>query len=96
MMDGIEKRTQGRVQFKRFCCGEMGSDPFSVLVLIGLNVDELSVSPNVIPEVKRIIRSVTFDQCRSLVKRVMRHKTTADIEADIEKFILQHVQNSRH
>jgi phosphotransferase system enzyme I (PtsI) len=77
-------------------CGEMCADPFSVLVLIGLKVDQLSVSPNVIPEVKRIIRSVTFDQCRTLVRRVMRHKTTAEIEAEIEKFIMQHVPNSRH
>jgi phosphotransferase system enzyme I (PtsI) len=77
-------------------CGEMGADPFSVLILIGLQVDQLSVSPNVIPEVKRIIRSVTFDQCRALVKRVMRYKTTAEIESEIESFIMQHVPNSRH
>ncbi len=77
-------------------CGEMGSDPFSVLILIGLQVDEFSVSPNALPEVKRIIRSVTFDQCRSLVKRVMRHRTTADIEAEIEKFIRSQVPNSRN
>jgi phosphotransferase system enzyme I (PtsI) len=77
-------------------CGEMGADPFSVLVLIGLKVDELSVSPNVIPEIKRIIRSVTFDQCRTLVKRVMRLRTTAEIEAEIEKFLLRHVPNANN
>ncbi|HEU4364895.1 MAG TPA: phosphoenolpyruvate--protein phosphotransferase, partial [Candidatus Krumholzibacteria bacterium] len=50
-------------------CGEMAGDPLAVPILIGLGIDEFSVSPNMIPEVKRIIRSVTFDSCRALVRR---------------------------
>ncbi|MDP3938340.1 MAG: phosphoenolpyruvate--protein phosphotransferase [Deltaproteobacteria bacterium] len=75
-------------------CGEMGGDPASVLLLIGMQVDEISLSPNMIPEVKRTIRSVTFDQCRALVRRVMRLGTTAEIDAEIEEFIARHVRNS--
>jgi len=77
-------------------CGEMGSDPTSVLLLVGLQVDEISLSPNMIPEVKRMIRSVTFDQCRALVRRIMRHSTTAEIDAEIETFIARHVRNSHN
>ncbi|MCZ6766312.1 MAG: phosphoenolpyruvate--protein phosphotransferase, partial [bacterium] len=40
-------------------CGEMAVDPLSTVVLIGLQVDGFSCSPNMMPEVKRIIRSVT-------------------------------------
>jgi len=68
-------------------CGEMCGDPLSMLVLIGLQIDEFSASPNVIPEIKRMIRSVTFDECRSLVKRVMRYRTAGEIETAIEKFL---------
>jgi len=75
-------------------CGEMGSDPAAVLILVGLQVDEFSVSPNLIPEVKRIIRSVTFDQCRLLVKRVLRYRTTAEIEEEIAKFVPNSHNNS--
>jgi phosphotransferase system enzyme I (PtsI) len=68
-------------------CGEMCSDPLSVRILIGLDIDEFSVAPNMIPEVKRIIRSVTFDECKSLVRRVLRYRTTSEIEREIEGFL---------
>lgn len=68
-------------------CGEMCVDPLSVLVLIGLGIDEFSTSPNMIPEVKRIIRSVTYDECKSLVRRILRYRTTSEIEREIEDFL---------
>ncbi len=78
-------------------CGEMAGDPLSVPILIGLGIDEFSVSPNVIPEVKRIIRSVTFDECRALLRRVARFRTTGEIEAEIDAFLKAHgpVHNGR-
>jgi len=75
-------------------CGEMCGDPLSVLVLIGLNIDEFSTSPNMIPEVKRIIRSVTFDECKSLVRRILRYRTTSEIEREIEEFLKARVPTS--
>jgi phosphotransferase system enzyme I (PtsI) len=75
-------------------CGEMCSDPLSVLVLIGLAIDEFSVASNMIPEVKRIIRSVTFDECKSLVRRVLRYRTTSEIEREIESFLKARVPKS--
>ena len=68
-------------------CGEMCGDPLSVLVLIGLAIDEFSTGPNMIPEVKRIIRSVTYDECKSLVRRILRFRTTSEIEREIEEFL---------
>jgi len=68
-------------------CGEMCGDPRALLLLIGLQLDEFSAGPNVIPEIKRMIRSVTFDECRSLVKRVMRYRTAGEIEKAIDKFM---------
>ena len=75
-------------------CGEMCVDPLSVLVLIGLAIDEFSTSPNMIPEVKRIIRSVTYDECKSLVRRVLRYRTTSEIEREIEEFLKARVPSS--
>ncbi len=71
-------------------CGEMAGDPLSVPILIGLGIDEFSVSPNMIPEVKRIIRSVTFDECRALLRRVARLRTTLEIETEIAAFLGAH------
>jgi phosphotransferase system enzyme I (PtsI) len=75
-------------------CGEMCSDPLSLLVLIGLAIDEFSIAPTMIPEVKRIIRSVTFDECKSLVRRVLRYRTTSEIEREIESFLKARVPTS--
>jgi phosphotransferase system enzyme I (PtsI) len=71
-------------------CGEMAGDPLSVPILIGLGIDEFSVSPNMIPEVKRIIRSVTFDECRALLRRVARYRTTQEIETEMDTFLRAH------
>lgn len=68
-------------------CGEMCTDPLAVLVLVGLQVDEMSMSPKFIPETKRVIRSVTFDECKALVKRVLNYRTTAEIESEIKDFL---------
>jgi phosphotransferase system enzyme I (PtsI) len=75
-------------------CGEMACDPLAVPILIGLGIDEFSVSPNMIPEVKRIIRAVTFDECRALLRRVSRFRTTAEIEGEIEGFMRAHVPSA--
>jgi phosphotransferase system enzyme I (PtsI) len=72
-------------------CGEMAGDPLSIPILVGLGIDEFSVSPNMIPEVKRVIRAVTFDGCRALLRRVSRFRTTAEIETEIEAFLKLHV-----
>lgn len=71
-------------------CGEMAGDLMAVPILVGLGIDEFSVSPNVIPEIKRAIRSVTFDECRALVRRVSNLRTTAEIESEIESFMKAH------
>jgi phosphoenolpyruvate-protein phosphotransferase (PTS system enzyme I) len=71
-------------------CGEMAGDLLAVPILVGLGIDEFSVSPNVIPEVKRLIRSVTYDECRALVRRVSKMRTTAEIENEIEAFMKAH------
>jgi phosphotransferase system enzyme I (PtsI) len=68
----------------------MAGDLQAVPILVGLGIDEFSVSPNVIPEVRRIIRSVTFDECRTLVRRVSNFRTTAEIEAELEAFMKAH------
>jgi len=60
-------------------CGEMPEDPLFVILMIGIGLDELSTAPYRIPEIKRIIRSVTYDQARRLVKTAWRGATAAEL-----------------
>ena len=45
-------------------CGEMAADPIYSIILLGMGVDELSMSPVMIPAIKQIIRGVTWAEAR--------------------------------
>jgi len=53
-------------------CGETASDPVLAVLLIGMDVDELSMSPNLIPLVKKIISQVSFADAHALAETVRR------------------------
>ncbi|NOZ62773.1 MAG: phosphoenolpyruvate--protein phosphotransferase [Calditrichaeota bacterium] len=61
-------------------CGEMAADPLAILVLLGLDIDELSVSPPMLPEVKKIIRLVTFKDAEQIAEKALQMKTSDQIE----------------
>lgn len=52
-------------------CGELAADPKAVPILMGLGVDELSMSPNSIPLVKAQIRTLNYSQAQELAKRAL-------------------------
>lgn len=60
-------------------CGEFAGNPLATLLLIGLGVQELSSSPSRIPQVKKIIRSASFEECENLAHKVMDFDTSSDV-----------------
>jgi phosphoenolpyruvate-protein phosphotransferase (PTS system enzyme I) len=60
-------------------CGEVAADPLYSVLLVGLGLDELSISAYMIPEVKRIIRTITYDEAKMLVRRAMTMSTPGEI-----------------
>ncbi len=64
-------------------CGEMAADPLATLILLGLDLDELSVSPSMLPEVKKIIRSVTYEDAEKIVDKALQMKTSEQVETYI-------------
>lgn len=65
-------------------CGEMASDEMAALVLIGLGVDELSVSPSMIPVIKEKIRSVRYSDLLSWVELIKNLDSQDEIIASLE------------
>jgi phosphotransferase system enzyme I (PtsI) len=61
-------------------CGEMAGELNMVLILLGLGLDEFSMPPLVIPEVKYIIRSVTSKQVKEIAKEALKLSTGKEIE----------------
>ena len=68
-------------------CGEMASDPLATVILIGLGVDMLSVSPLALLEVKKILRSVSFEYAQDFANFVLSRKTYKDIRKEAQKMM---------
>ncbi len=66
-------------------CGEMAGEPFYVYVLLGLGIDEWSMSPTSIPRVKRILRKSVAYEARDFVGELLAHATAADIGLALRK-----------
>jgi len=60
-------------------CGEMSGEPIYVMLLLGMGLRQLSVTPHNIPEVKKIIRSVTIDDAVQVAQEAMRLETARDV-----------------
>lgn len=60
-------------------CGGIASDPQAVPLLIGLGVDELSVSLPTIPAIKAQIRTLWLHECQDLAKRALALETAAEV-----------------
>jgi phosphoenolpyruvate-protein phosphotransferase len=52
-------------------CGEMAGDPDALPLLVGLGIDELSMSPGLIPHAKNLIRRLTVEQAAVLVSSAL-------------------------
>jgi phosphocarrier protein FPr len=62
-------------------CGELGADPQAVPILVGLGVDELSVSVPSIPTVKAQIRSMELPAAQALAKKALACATAAEVRS---------------
>ena len=61
-------------------CGEMAGDPLATVLLVGMGVDELSTSAMAIPEIKKIIRSITFEEAQKLTEQVLNLSAIDEIK----------------
>lgn len=66
-------------------CGEMAGDIIMTIILLGLGLDEFSTSPIAIPEIKRIIRSVTLRQAKEIAREAISLPTGKEIEKFAKK-----------
>ena len=57
------------------------------VILLGLGLDEFSMSSIGIPEIKRIIRSVTVAEAEELVGTIMEMKSYREIDAHVRAWV---------
>jgi phosphoenolpyruvate-protein phosphotransferase (PTS system enzyme I) len=66
-------------------CGEMAADPLAALLLVGLGVRELSMSPAAIPAVKAAVRAVSAAHLEPLARATLSLATAGEIEAMLRR-----------
>lgn len=74
-------------------CGEMASDPLSTLILIGMDLDEFSVSPIAVPEIKKIIRSTEYREAARIAKKVLQFDRPSEVERFMTKVVRKKFKN---
>lgn len=65
-------------------CGELAADPLAVPLLMGLGVDELSVSARSIPLVKARVRELDFVAAQACAQRALALATADEVRASVE------------
>lgn len=79
----IQQTVQGAARQKRWVgvCGGLAGDPFGALLLTGLGVHELSMSPRDIPPVKARLRKADFTALGALADRALACASAQDVRA---------------
>ncbi len=78
LIDGVIRAAR-RNNIEVSVCGEMSGDPVYTLLLLGLGLRQFSVTPQNIPEIKNITRSVKLDECTAVAEEAMRQETARDV-----------------
>ncbi|KGK12981.1 phosphoenolpyruvate--protein phosphotransferase [Vibrio cidicii] len=73
-------------------CGELAGDERATLLLLGMGLDEFSMSGISIPKVKKVIRNANFAAVKAMAEEALALPTAAEIEACVEKFIAVHAK----
>ncbi|MCE9589159.1 MAG: phosphoenolpyruvate--protein phosphotransferase [Planctomycetes bacterium] len=81
-------RAANRARIDVSLCGEMAGEPEFVMLLLGLGLRNLSVTPPALPEVKRIIRSLGINQCQ----RVARKACGLDTDREVTNYLRDEVR----
>ncbi|NLT50776.1 MAG: phosphoenolpyruvate--protein phosphotransferase [Ignavibacteria bacterium] len=67
-------------------CGEMAADTVATSLLVGLGLDAFSVSPSVIPRLKKIIRSISYEDAKKLASECLEMRTELEIKTRVIQF----------
>jgi phosphotransferase system enzyme I (PtsI) len=78
-------------------CGQMSGMPAFAMLLLGMGLRSMSVPPAAITEIKKVIRSVSLQQCRSVAERALTMDTAREIDVflreELKKIVPELVLN---
>jgi phosphotransferase system enzyme I (PtsI) len=72
-------RTADREKLPVSLCGEIAGDPMFTLLLLGLGLRRFSMAPGDVPEIKKMVRSVTVRHARWVARKVLTFETDREV-----------------
>ena len=72
-------------------CGQMSGNPVYTMLLLGLGLRQFSVTPGAIPEIKKICRSVTIEDCEAVARRSLTMENARDIKSYLREELRRRV-----
>lgn len=67
-------------------CGELAGDVRATALLLGMGLDEFSMSGISVPHVKKLVRNIKFADAKALADAALQQPTAADIEKLVDDF----------
>ena len=74
-------------------CGELAGDEKATLLLLGMGLDEFSMSAISIPRIKKLIRNVNFHDAKELADSALQKPTAVEIEQLVADFLAEKALN---
>ena len=68
-------------------CGEFAGEPMALPFLLGVGLDELSMSANSIPAAKRMIRSLSLEECQKVAQQVLDLPTVTAVQDALKVWV---------
>lgn len=95
LIKNVVKSCKG-VNLEVSICGELAGNPVAIPILIGLGVRVLSISPILIPGIKKIIRNINTDKCEQLVADISRCKDAIEVNELANYFFEKNFPNLKY
>lgn len=70
-------------------CGEMASDPYATLLLVGLGLDEFSVNPSELLKIKKIISTIDKEVAEQVADEILNMDNFTQIEEKLKTHLNQ-------
>ncbi|KQC11323.1 MAG: hypothetical protein APR62_10165 [Smithella sp. SDB] len=68
-------------------CGEMAGDPMCTLILLGMELDELSMNHLAIPRIKKIIRESKLEESKLLLEKAMSFNMASEVREYVQNYM---------
>ena len=74
-------------------CGELAGDENATILLLGMGLDEFSMSAISVPRIKKLIRNVNYQDAKHLAEKTLQQPTAAEIERLVADFLVEKALN---